>query len=242
MWTCAPVSSASRRSRATITSSAAAEPQGYPDEIDQTFGLTVEDEVTAVENGQADWVFDPLPADRLGEIGTKYASHAHVNTLTAMFYAPMNVNIAPFNNVAKPSLHITQNTDGSSAKISFYFSWQNPIDFLAVLNCSADVIVNGHVKNTAEDGIFTGGTATVKLRTELNVFVGPLTISFQQGQKANIDTITAEGGGIWFHVDHGGPTHGCVSLSRPHMRALLRALDPALHPVVVMGDAASLAH
>jgi peptide/nickel transport system substrate-binding protein len=78
--------------------SVAAEPQGYPDEIIQTFGLTVEDEVTAVENGQADWVYDPLPADRLGEIGTKYESQAHVNTLTAMFYAPMNVNIAPFNN------------------------------------------------------------------------------------------------------------------------------------------------
>lgn len=79
--------------------STAAQPQGYPDEITETFGLTVEDEVTAVENGQADWVFDPLPADRLGEIGTKYASQAHVNTLTAMFYAPMNVNIAPFNNL-----------------------------------------------------------------------------------------------------------------------------------------------
>jgi peptide/nickel transport system substrate-binding protein len=79
--------------------SAAAEPQGYPDEIIQTFGLTVEDEVTAVENGQADWVFDPLPADRLGEIGTKYQSQAHVNPLTAMFYAPMNVNIPPFNNL-----------------------------------------------------------------------------------------------------------------------------------------------
>lgn len=49
------------------------------------------------------------------------------------------------------------------------------------------------------------------------------------------------GGGIWFHVDHGGPTHGCVSLSAPHMKDLLRALDPALHPVVVMGDHASLA-
>jgi len=104
---------------------------------------------------------------------------------------------APFNNVAKPSLHVTQNTDGRTAKISFYFSWQNPIDFLAVLNCSADVIANGHVKNLADDGIFTGGSATVKLRTELTVFVGPLTIAFQQGQRANIDTITAEGGGIF---------------------------------------------
>lgn len=48
------------------------------------------------------------------------------------------------------------------------------------------------------------------------------------------------GGGIWLHVDHGGPTHGCVSLAQGHMKELLRTLDPAEHPVVVMGDAASL--
>ncbi|MEW2294334.1 L,D-transpeptidase family protein [Streptomyces sp. NPDC006743] len=48
------------------------------------------------------------------------------------------------------------------------------------------------------------------------------------------------GGGIWLHVDHGGPTHGCVSIAKRHMKELLRTLDPALHPVVVMGDAASL--
>jgi L,D-peptidoglycan transpeptidase YkuD (ErfK/YbiS/YcfS/YnhG family) len=51
----------------------------------------------------------------------------------------------------------------------------------------------------------------------------------------------SKGGGIWFHVDHGGPTHGCVSLSAAHMKTLLRTLDPSQHPVVVMGDAASLA-
>jgi peptide/nickel transport system substrate-binding protein len=76
-----------------------AQPQGYPDEIDETFGLTVEAEVTAVENGQADWVFDPPPADRLNEIGTKYAQQAHVNTLTAFWYLAMNTNLAPFDNV-----------------------------------------------------------------------------------------------------------------------------------------------
>ncbi|MEU3099359.1 L,D-transpeptidase family protein [Streptomyces sp. NPDC006967] len=48
------------------------------------------------------------------------------------------------------------------------------------------------------------------------------------------------GGGIWLHVDHQGPTQGCVSLEKPHMRELLRALEPGRHPVVVMGDAASL--
>ncbi|MFJ8999087.1 L,D-transpeptidase family protein [Streptomyces sp. NPDC102359] len=49
------------------------------------------------------------------------------------------------------------------------------------------------------------------------------------------------GGGIWLHVDHDGPTQGCVSIAREHMRALLRALDPDRRPVVVMGDATSLA-
>lgn len=49
------------------------------------------------------------------------------------------------------------------------------------------------------------------------------------------------GMGIWIHVDHGGPTHACVSIAKAHMKQLLRVLNPADHPVVVMGDAASLA-
>ncbi|GHH85234.1 hypothetical protein GCM10018793_52440 [Streptomyces sulfonofaciens] len=50
----------------------------------------------------------------------------------------------------------------------------------------------------------------------------------------------ARGGGIWLHVDHDGPTHGCIALSEQHMKELLHLLDPARHPVIVMGDAASL--
>ena len=49
------------------------------------------------------------------------------------------------------------------------------------------------------------------------------------------------GGGIWIHVDHGGPTQGCVSLPEERMRELLRTLDPAKNPVIVMGDVAALA-
>lgn len=48
------------------------------------------------------------------------------------------------------------------------------------------------------------------------------------------------GGGIWLHVDHNGPTEGCVSLAKPQMSELLRWLDPERRPVVVMGDADSL--
>lgn len=45
----------------------------------------------------------------------------------------------------------------------------------------------------------------------------------------------AKGGGVWLHVDHDGPTQGCVSLKPEVMKELLRTLDPAQHPVIVMG-------
>ncbi|MEV6163534.1 L,D-transpeptidase family protein [Streptomyces sp. NPDC052052] len=48
------------------------------------------------------------------------------------------------------------------------------------------------------------------------------------------------GGGIWIHVDHDGPTQGCIALPENRMRELLQLLDPAKKPVVVMGDAEGL--
>ncbi|MEU7037734.1 hypothetical protein ABZ958_29175 [Streptomyces sp. NPDC046237] len=48
------------------------------------------------------------------------------------------------------------------------------------------------------------------------------------------------GGGVWIHVDHGGPTQACISLTADVMRDLLRALDPAKEPVIVMGPAAEI--
>jgi len=79
--------------------SAVAQPKGYADEIDFTFGVTDENAITAIENGQYDFEFDPAPSDRLAEISTKDPAQVHINRLLAIYYAPMNVNIAPFNNM-----------------------------------------------------------------------------------------------------------------------------------------------
>jgi peptide/nickel transport system substrate-binding protein len=76
-----------------------AQPAGYPDQITQSFGLTVEAQITAIENGQADWTLEQPPADRLGEIGSRFANQVHINTLTAFWYVPMNTNLAPFNSL-----------------------------------------------------------------------------------------------------------------------------------------------
>jgi peptide/nickel transport system substrate-binding protein len=78
--------------------SAIAQPAGHVDEIDYTFGVTDENEITAVENNQYDYEFDPPPADRLAEMSMRYAGQIHVEPLFAIYYAPMNVNIPPFNN------------------------------------------------------------------------------------------------------------------------------------------------
>ena len=64
-----------------------------------SFGLTVEAQITAIQNGQADWTLEAPPADRLGELGTEYAKQVHINPLTAFWYVPMNTRLAPFNNL-----------------------------------------------------------------------------------------------------------------------------------------------
>jgi peptide/nickel transport system substrate-binding protein len=82
--------------------SAAAQPAGNPNEIIEKYGLQVSDEVTQVENGQANEVFDgdSIPSDQLTTLnGAQYAGQVHVNTLTADWYMALNTTRPPFNNV-----------------------------------------------------------------------------------------------------------------------------------------------
>ena len=75
----------------------AAQPDGYVDAIVQRFGLSGEAAVTQVERGQADWIADDVPADRLPELLGRFSSQTHVNPLPADWYFALNVNIKPFN-------------------------------------------------------------------------------------------------------------------------------------------------
>ena len=79
-----------------------AQPAGYPDEIVEKYGLQISDEVTQVERGAADEVFDGdvIPADRLNELnGAQYKNQVHVNPLTADWYMALNTTTPPFNNL-----------------------------------------------------------------------------------------------------------------------------------------------
>ncbi|MFI5766190.1 hypothetical protein [Streptomyces sp. NPDC051563] len=44
-----------------------------------------------------------------------------------------------------------------------------------------------------------------------------------------------KGGNIWLHVDHDGPSQGCVGIPKAAMQKVLETLDPAAKPVIVMG-------
>jgi peptide/nickel transport system substrate-binding protein len=82
--------------------SAAAQPAGNPNEIVEKYGLPVSDEVTEVENGEADevWDGDQIPSDQLSQLNSPtYSSQVHVNTLTADWYFALNTRKAPFNNL-----------------------------------------------------------------------------------------------------------------------------------------------
>ncbi len=81
---------------------ATAQPDGYPNEIIEKYGLQVSDEVRAVQNSQANEVFDgdQIPSDQLSQLNSaKYASQVHVNTLTADWYFALNTRRPPFNNL-----------------------------------------------------------------------------------------------------------------------------------------------
>lgn len=79
--------------------SADAQPKGYPDRIEYSFGGTEEAAVNAILNGQADWMYEPVPTDRLAELSVSHPDQLRVSQLVAWWYAPMNVNLAPFNDV-----------------------------------------------------------------------------------------------------------------------------------------------
>jgi peptide/nickel transport system substrate-binding protein len=77
----------------------AAQPDGYPDRIVYRFGVDANSEVTEMENDQADWVFDQLPADRLPELASRYSQRVHVNRIPILWYVELNMHLPPFDSL-----------------------------------------------------------------------------------------------------------------------------------------------
>ena len=92
-----------------------AQPAGYPNEIIEKYGLQVSDEVTEVENNEANEVFDgdQIPSDQLTQLNSaKYASQVHVNTLTADWYFALNTRTAAVQQRCRPGRRSTTRPTG----------------------------------------------------------------------------------------------------------------------------------
>src|SRR5262249_48837523 len=77
----------------------AAQPDGYPDRIVWRIGASTETAVTAVERGTADYTIDGLPADRLSEAQTRFASQLKVFPNDVATNMGLNTGVAPFNDI-----------------------------------------------------------------------------------------------------------------------------------------------
>jgi YVTN family beta-propeller protein len=80
-----------------------ARPDGFPDEIEFRLRLSTgtavtERAVTAVERGQVDVALG-VPAERLQEVKTRYASQLHLDPLVATHFIFLNTTLPPFDDV-----------------------------------------------------------------------------------------------------------------------------------------------
>lgn|GEM_PF-320956 len=70
---------------------------------------------------------------------------------------------------------------------------------------------------------------------DYNLPRGSITTDANGIRHATTPANTAAGGGIFLHVSDGRKTTGCIAVSRKAMRSILRWLNPAAQPVIVVG-------
>ena len=74
----------------------AARPDGYPDRIVWRHIASDGAGLTAVERGTADYLYDGVPQDRLGEVQTRFASQLHITPTSGTLALILNTRKAPF--------------------------------------------------------------------------------------------------------------------------------------------------
>jgi peptide/nickel transport system substrate-binding protein len=73
-------------------------PDGYPDDILWTAGVTPDEQVKMIESGDADYMVDQIPPDAFPRLRTLHTPQLHVASNTTM-YVFMNTKKAPFDRV-----------------------------------------------------------------------------------------------------------------------------------------------
>jgi hypothetical protein len=79
--------------------SQAAQPDGFVDRIEWSFGVEYEAQVETVAAGNADYAVDASQADGLEEILIGYPAQVHTSASAVTFFIVLNTEVPPFDNV-----------------------------------------------------------------------------------------------------------------------------------------------
>jgi hypothetical protein len=124
-------------------------------------------------------------------------------------------HIEPWNNWAKFTYSSNKDTAYGAVIVNFYFAWQNPSNYLAVINCDADLLVSGIIEAGAEQGWLLPGSSFLELWGRLTVFLGQTAISWQGSQVRQIATVSAEGG--WAPIGGSGDLNATSIFGAYHL-------------------------
>lgn len=75
-------------------------PNGHLDQVNIAIGVTPEQSVNETADGQLDFYFENVPADRTGQLKAQYPSQLHTSTIGEIEYFSMNERLYPFNKLA----------------------------------------------------------------------------------------------------------------------------------------------
>ena len=75
-------------------------PDGYLDKIEVKIGVTPQNAVNLTANGQLDWYFEPVAADRLTEVRARYPKQVHDFARGNVTYFALNERKKPFDKLA----------------------------------------------------------------------------------------------------------------------------------------------
>jgi peptide/nickel transport system substrate-binding protein len=78
--------------------SAAVRPDGFADRIDVTIGYPPRQEVSMVERGTADVMWDPIPFGMVTGLNARYPARVHINPPVPLSFVFLNSQVPPFNN------------------------------------------------------------------------------------------------------------------------------------------------
>jgi peptide/nickel transport system substrate-binding protein len=104
----------------------AAQPDGNPDEIVMRFGLSPDQEISAIQQGRADWAADNVPARLLPLLRTQFPGQLHTNPTTETDFFKLNTTLPPFDdararralNLAIDRREVVRIYGGSEAAVS----------------------------------------------------------------------------------------------------------------------------